>query len=519
MNSITAKIRFVLSTLSVDKWELLKELDASSLGDLAARFDWSEALSAILDSDAYLTPTVRQIYADFLRRDSDPASFADPVFAYRTGGGRFCLIGLLASDEYWHRIGGAESRSFLSAAWRDLTGRDDPADLSELAAALDREELSRHAAISALIERPAIAERESDRLWNRLTGRTDSAPEAVSSAFARGGREGAIRAICDHPAFADHVAAVTHPYVAPDGHAAGVYPMDVYPSYEGSDLALLRGFSAPDLQPADGYFTDFLGRITDCRFLASIEHLDGKVAPHIPVPHDHFHAETIEYLGLLMAFDTLDRDAFVCAEFGAGWGPWTAAAGVIARRRGVGQVSAVAVEASLDRIGLLNQHLRDNGLEPDGVSYRCVHGAVWTSDGEVQFPSDPVHDLSGAAAENRPDLDYRGGAVDHVAVPAYTVETLLGDHDIVDFMHIDIQGAEADVCERSIAFLTERVRYLFIATHSRFIEGRLITLLRSNGFEILREKPCRFSFDKWTGSLEGLTTSDGGQLWRNPKFA
>jgi len=308
-----------------------------------------------------------------------------------------------------------------------------------------------------------------------------------------------------------------------------VYEPDVYRSYEDSDLDLLREFVDPSVKPVPGCFTDFLGRITECRFLPSIAHLEGRASTDIPVPGDGFYADTIEYVGLLLAYKTLRRDGFVAVECGAGWGPWTAAAGVIGRRRGIGNIELVALEASGGKIELIKQHLVDNRLRPDvpdldtrlgSFHCRCVRGAVWSADGEVKFPLVAAEqEYGGAVTEVEGERDYRGVAVRYESVPAYTMASILGSYDIVDFMHIDIQGAEAAVCRQAIGFLKEHARYVFIGTHSRTIEGELLQIFRPNGFDILREKPCRFSLNAWSGTLEGIGTADGGQLYSNSRFS
>lgn len=304
-----------------------------------------------------------------------------------------------------------------------------------------------------------------------------------------------------------------------------VYEPDVYRSYDGSDAELFTEFADPAIRPIRGHFTDFLGRITNCRFLPSIGHLSGKASTVIPIPGDGFYADAIEYTGLLRAFKTRGRDAFVVAEFGAGWGPWVAAGGVIARRHGVSSIDLIGVEASLGKIELMKQHLLDNGLRPDvpdletrlgGIRARCVRAAIWSSDGHVEFPVVKAEqEYGGAVVQGEGTADYRGMLFEKESVPALTVDTLFRDNDVVDFLHIDIQGAELTVCRQALSTLQRKVRHLFVATHSRTIEGELVALLRPSGFDIVQEKPCRFSFGEWPGTVEGLTAADGGQLWRN----
>lgn len=62
------------------------------------------------------------------------------------------------------------------------------------------------------------------------------------------------------------------------------------------------------------------------------------------------------------------------------------------------------------------------------------------------------------------------------------------------------------------------MRFLFVGTHSRKIEGDLIATLFKRGWKLEREKPCRFDGQGHTPILTGLTTDDGGQVWRNPRL-
>lgn len=317
-----------------------------------------------------------------------------------------------------------------------------------------------------------------------------------------------------------------HSMIAP----GTVYEPDVYRTYFDHDVALLTSFVDNGITAKPGCFVDFLGRTTRCHYLPSIRHLEGKASASIPIPGDGFYAETIEYIAFLMALDSSRGDTFVAAELGAGWGPWVAAAGVGARRRGVPNVHLIGVEANPGKIEFMKEHLHDNGLRPatpsdeasfQGVHSRCVCAAIWIHDGEVRFPDiDPANEYGAAVSCSEGATDYRGVPVRLTSVPCYTIESLLAEYPVIDFIHIDIQGSESEVCGHSIEFLRERARYIFVATHSRNIEGDLLALFRSSGFELLREKPCRFSLQgAWPGNTEGLIAADGGQIWHNPKFS
>lgn len=294
-----------------------------------------------------------------------------------------------------------------------------------------------------------------------------------------------------------------------------------------SDEELFLSFvdpSSPESQP--DFYIDFLGRKTRFHtFLPIGAHLDGTVSKKLPIPDDGYLSEAIEYAGLLMAVKSCQRGVLVVAELGAGWGPWICAAGVAARQRNIAQTDLIAIEASKGKINFIKQHLRDNGLmgpenvRHNGVLATITYGVAWPETGVAHFPIvDESVDYGAAASSQGNSLDYRGLNLNCKTVPAYSVSDLLADYSIVDFMHIDIQGAEAEVCRSSSTFLADRVRYLFVGTHSRRIDGNLVEILMQSGFRLLREKPCTFSLERpWPGSLEGLTTADGAQLWMNTK--
>ncbi len=85
-------------------------------------------------------------------------------------------------------------------------------------------------------------------------------------------------------------------------------------------------------------------------------------------------------------------------------------------------------------------------------------------------------------------------------------------------MHIDVQGAETAICEVGLAVMAERVRWVVIGTHSRAIEGRLVSLFGEAGWILENEKPCRFTWTPGAPDLVAMTTLDGTQVWRNPRL-
>lgn len=309
----------------------------------------------------------------------------------------------------------------------------------------------------------------------------------------------------------------------------GTSPLQVYVGYEEQDLAILKEFATVTAAIDIDHYTDGFGVKTlyECVPFVEPGSLDLRRL-ELPVPDDGFHAETIEYVAVTDALHRFLQGASFCAvEIGAGWAPWITVAGVIGRRQGIKQLKLVGVEASSNRFSLMRRHLETNGLRPPGatsedaqcgtVFTRLFNGAIWTHDGVIWFPETDVADMGAAATTSDGSTDYRGAELSNKSIACKRLDTLLQDLGVVDFMHIDIQGAELELLQDQLDWVSANVRTLMIATHSRSIEGKLIDLLFSKGWQLHREKPCRVDWYR-NCSLVGKTTADGSQYWLNRKF-
>lgn len=307
-------------------------------------------------------------------------------------------------------------------------------------------------------------------------------------------------------------------------------PLQVYSGYEEEDFQTIRKFANSAAAVDANHYTDGFGVKTlyECVPFVNPQALNVERLA-FPVPDDGFHAEAIEYVALADALDrSLLESAFCAVEIGAGWGPWITAAGVIARQKGCKELKLVGVEASSGRFPLMCRHLEMNGLRPfansvedvqhGNVFTRLFNGAVWTHDGVIWFPESDVADMGSAATASNEETDYRGAKSENQSVPCRRLDTLLNDLGIVNFMHIDIQGAELDLLQDQIEWVSENVQTLMIATHSRPIEGKLIEMFFDHGWQLHREKPCRVDWNK-NCSIAGKTIVDGSQYWLNTRLA
>jgi FkbM family methyltransferase len=229
--------------------------------------------------------------------------------------------------------------------------------------------------------------------------------------------------------------------------------------------------------------------------------------------------------------------SFTMVELGAGFGRWLVNAVVALRRLDSDRpFRLVAVEAEPTHFKWIRRNLLDNAIDPS--EHRLIHAAVAARDGWVKFQrgdasgwygqaierEDPAAKLAGPGsrlirwsrntAANR--LAVAPGARKVRRTRAVSLATVLAPLDHVDLIHVDVQGAEAEVLEAGAAELAQKVRRVHVGTHDADNEARLRTLFATLGWT------CRFDYP---GKGQSLTPwgpvafQDGVQSWDNPVLA
>jgi len=293
--------------------------------------------------------------------------------------------------------------------------------------------------------------------------------------------------------------------------------LQLYPGYTETDTQIFAEFINPERKAQPGFLVDFLGsRIRTTSVWKEARTLDGQLID-IPVPAD-FHSEAIEWIGLLKSVRGA-TDQYVAMELGAGFGPWAVAGGVAARLRGIKDIRLCAVEGDAEHFQFLRQHFVDNDFEPD--RHLLLHAAVGMNAGVAQWPI--IDDLPASESWGSRLIGNNGDSVGQRSRRTKEIE-VIPVLDLVirepcwDLIHIDVQGDEVDICRSCIDELNARVRWIIVGTHSRKIEGDLLELMCHAGWLLEHEKPVKFSFVPNSMKLEEMTTVDGTQVWRNPRF-
>jgi FkbM family methyltransferase len=304
--------------------------------------------------------------------------------------------------------------------------------------------------------------------------------------------------------------------------------LDFFGGWSDADIRLLSRYEGQRRgDPQPGEIFDWLGVRTLVSHHGWLERPDSGIIDisTIPVPSDMIHAEAIEYVSLLVAIEralAAGRRSFVAVELGASYGPWITAAGVVARRLGFDNVNLVAVEASEQMIPEIMQHAAINGLVADtAVQVRAMHAAVYTTEQDLFFPKINVRFDNGAQVSAE-DLtkDYRGLDVEYDKIQGVSLRTICQDLEMVDFMHLDLQGVEEELLqdEDFLDTLTEKTATFFLATQSRLIEGIALKALSARGWILVRERPTTYKFVADRSDVNGWTLRDGGQIWLNSRY-
>jgi len=287
------------------------------------------------------------------------------------------------------------------------------------------------------------------------------------------------------------------------------------------DEDLLSGFADNNATPLAGYYTDFAGVRTPVKAISALNDQSGVINPDLPVPSDSKHAEAVEYCCLFHAIEN-SNDTFTMFELGAGWGPWMAQTASGCKKKGFNKINIIGVEGEENKIPLIKEILTINGFRKDNnklaqlfnnVYSEIINGVVTVSNDVIEFPVVEVEHYGASLADVTTCDGYP-----RKKIPGYSLDFLMKDFKIVDYIHFDIQGYEAEVIESAIETLNKKARFICIGTHSRKIEGDLIDLLHKNKWELLREAPCIFVPNKeGSRTLIDMTIQDGVQFWQNKR--
>ena len=275
-------------------------------------------------------------------------------------------------------------------------------------------------------------------------------------------------------------------------------------------VELMEKYAVRNPEPDPAHLTNFLGVKISPRFFPRIlKGREGQVEP-IPIPAN-WHADIAEWGAVLRSVNAANN-LFRVAELGCGWGCWLNNSGAAARSRGL-SVKMTGVEGDPGHAQFAEESLRTNGFAPS--DFRIIHGIAGPKSGTALFPVVEA----GASWGVEPIFDAdKQQILSAVATSSHHVLSMiplsdLTEGEILDLLHIDIQGGELPYIRENIDGLSRSVKRIVIGTHSRQIEGSLMEILIADGWQLEIERPAiinvKFASPK--------TITDGIQGWFNPR--
>jgi Methyltransferase FkbM domain len=265
--------------------------------------------------------------------------------------------------------------------------------------------------------------------------------------------------------------------------------------------------------PSSSHVTNFLGVKIRPEFFPNILAERVGIVEPVPIPAN-WHADIAEWASCLRSVDLAD-DQFVMLELGCGWGCWMNNLGVAAKSSGK-KIKLYGIEADQEHLGFARSSLNDNGITKS--EYVLSHGIAGKRGSIALFPSIESGINWGGTAIFNPNAEQLRQATNsgkYVRMPVVDIPALMKDEKKLDLLHVDIQGAELGLLTELFEFLCSKVRYIFIGTHSKQIEGGLFDLFTSNStWKLELERPAIFTI------VDGhpVVQVDGVQAWRNSKF-
>ncbi|MGI0489601.1 FkbM family methyltransferase [Pantanalinema rosaneae CENA516] len=222
--------------------------------------------------------------------------------------------------------------------------------------------------------------------------------------------------------------------------------------------------------------------------------------------------EYFEWIDILESV-VLAQDRFTMIELGAGFGRWLVRAAVAMQQYAPDlPVKLIGVEAEPTHFQWMQQHFRDNGINPD--DHLLVEAAVDEQDGEVLFHVGKPDEWYGQAIA--PDATSQ--SLDTVqTVRSVSLNQILAQVDgVVDLVDVDVQGSEFLVFRSAMTAMNRQVKRVHISTHTTDIERELRLLFRQHGWHKLNDFACLTTEQTEWGEV---AFGDGVQTWMNPRLS
>jgi FkbM family methyltransferase len=267
-----------------------------------------------------------------------------------------------------------------------------------------------------------------------------------------------------------------------------------------------------------GYFAYFLGNLTRADYWAfpkeirAVYDRERFEAFSLPSIDDNI----FDWLVLLEAA-VASKESFTMAALGAGWGRWLVTGAFAARQLGL-DCRLIGVEAEPSHFKWMLEHFTDNGIEPG--AHKLIEAAASGQNGRAWFYVGKPDAWYGQSLIQDPALEplteaseteYGGERIR--LVRTIDLAAILSDHRRIDYLHLDIQGAELEVLSSAQRVLNEKVTRVLVGTHSSEIEDGLRSMFGALGWRSQYDYPLNARLQ--INETE-VVLGDGVQAWINP---
>lgn len=265
---------------------------------------------------------------------------------------------------------------------------------------------------------------------------------------------------------------------------------------------------------------NFLGVTTRDEFLLNPERADARyVVTQYPTP-GQMYFEWIDLLESVVAA----KNHFTMIELGAGFGRWLVNSYFALQEYSQLPCTLIGVEAEPTHYNWMELHFKDNGIDP--ADHQLINAAVSEQDGIVWFLTGSPNQCYGQQIVSAPRLKQRlrylmrkinkHQTLRPQKIKSVELNSLLESLTTVDFLDLDIQGAEFVVLNAAVEQLDKKVRKVHTETHNRKVEKNLRNMFGSLGWKSIYD----FAFDSKAQTEWGEVSFQGGglQTWLNPKL-
>jgi FkbM family methyltransferase len=279
------------------------------------------------------------------------------------------------------------------------------------------------------------------------------------------------------------------------------------PLYDFARDPLFSRYPPAGASAKPGFHAGYLGEQTGAQFAEFPLYLGAEGYPAISY-------ELFKWRALLSAVADA-RKQFVMVSAGAGFGRWLVSTACALRQYNPMPFFFVGIEAEQTHFEWMLQHFRNNSIDPH--EHRLWHAAIDAEPGMTTLLSDtdPAR-WYGQTTANTFHGANSGDRYRRHLVPCVSLSQALAELEIVDFLEVDIMGAEERAVPAAIHTINRKVRHIHIGIHAPHIDRVIEAVFAARDWKCACKFGCKSAGMTEFGHIE---FAQGVQHWVNPRLA